>query len=510
MLNSARWLAVKGIADRAQRAQALRSTYGRRFGQGVAMNVPMEKKADTGNVVPGACSLLAARFAWWVHEKSLTARFAVAVALLVFLALAALTETLSRSRNAEFVSERNAAMLAFASELRARADRELNSVLFLGSGLVGYLVVRHDALDPGEVERILAAVYANSRHIRNFSVAVGYLVRFVYPLAGNEAIIGRDYRELPAQWPAVKRAIESRAVVLTGPVTLVQGGSGLIYRTPIFVGGSYWGMLSSVIDMQSFQQAAFGEIVSDRYAFAVRAVEHGSRAGVLLLGDGALFDDPSAVRIDAQVPNGVWSYAVRDKRPSRPASVAAIRAIGWLLAALAGLGVGLVLRQRRALAQHAGNDSLTGLPNRRLFDDRLEQALRRHARDQSAQIAMLFMDLDGFKPINDRYGHKTGDAVLCHVATRIRDELRAGDTVARWAGDEFAVLVEGADDAQLDQLLGRLRQCIAAPMHIGPLALSVGVSIGMARYPDEASDGAALVELADRRMYIDKVAKNTG
>ena len=472
------------------------------------MNVPMEKKTDTGNVVPGACSLLAARFAWWVHEKSLTARFAVAVVLLVFFALAGLTETLSRSRNAEFVSERNAAMLAFASELRARADRELNSVLFLGSGIVGYLVVRHDALDPVEVERIMAAVYANSRHIRNFSIAVGYQMRFVYPLAGNEAIVGRDYRDLPAQWPAVKRAIESRSLVLTGPVKLIQGGSGLIYRTPVFVDQRYWGLLSLVIDMRSFQDAAFGGIDSNRYAFAVRAVEHGARDGSMLWGDSALFDDASAVSIDAPVPNGVWTYAVRDKRPGRPMSVGVIRAAGWLLAALAGLGVGLVLRQRRALARQAGNDSLTGLPNRSLFDDRLEQALRRHARDAGSPIAVLFMDLDGFKPINDRYGHKTGDAVLRHVATRIRDELRTGDTVARWAGDEFAVLVEGTDETQLALLIDRLRQRIAAPMDIGPLVLSVGVSIGLARFPDEASDCASLIELADQRMYIDKVARN--
>ncbi len=472
------------------------------------MNVAVEKKADAGRVVPGDWSLLVARVAWWVHERSLSARFAAVVALLVFVALAALTEMLSRSRNAEFVSERNAAMLAFASELRARADRELNSVLFLGSGVVGYLVVRHERIDPDEVQRILAAVYANGRHLRNIAVAVGYRMRFVYPLAGNEVIIGRDYRELPAQWPAVKRAIESRSLVLTGPVKLIQGGSGLIYRTPIFVDGAYWGMLSSVIDMHSFLQAAFGEIAGDRYAFAVRAVDHGTRAGVLLMGDDALFDDPAAVRLDAQVPNGVWTYAVRDKRPGRPMSVGVIRAAGWLAAALAALGVGVVLRQRRALAQHAGNDSLTGLPNRRLFDDRLEQALRRHARDASSPIVVLFMDLDGFKPINDRYGHKTGDVVLRHVATRIRDELRTGDTVARWAGDEFAVLVEGADDTQLAHLLDRLRQRIAAPMDIGPFTLSVGVSIGLARYPDEASDCASLIELADRRMYLDKVAKS--
>lgn len=450
------------------------------------------------------------QLAWRMQEESLTPRFAVWTALLVFVGLVLLTEELSHFRASEVASERRAATLAFASELRARGDRELNSVLYLASGVVGYLVVRHQQIDSAEVCRILAAVYASGRHVRNFSVAVGYRPTYVHPLAGNEAIIGLDYRELPEQWPAVKLAVDSHQNVLTGPVDLVQGGRGLIYRTPIFVDSHYWGMLSTVIDLQSLRKSAFDGLDGTRYDFAVRSIDKSGTGGGMLWGDPGLFDDRSALQFKADVPQGQWIYAVRTRAPGTPWLNLAARGAGWLLSLLAGLGVGLLLFQRSALARKAGYDSLTDLPNRTLFDDRLEQAFRRHARDANGQIAVLFLDLDAFKPINDRYGHKTGDAVLRSVATRIREEIRVGDTVARWAGDEFVVVVEGADPVLLRQLLMRLRQRIATPVMIGTLTLNVSASIGCACYPGEAGNAAELLELADQRMYQDKAGQTAG
>lgn len=465
------------------------------------MSIPSVRSAQTA----GGDEL-----AWRVHEWSMTARFAFWAALLVFVSLAALTEVLIRLRAAEEASASNATTQAFASELRARADRELNSVLFLSSGFVGYFVVRHQQIDGDEVNRIMAAVYASSRHIRNFSIAVGYRATYVYPLAGNEAIIGRDYREIPDQWPAVKLAIESRQLALTGPVDLVQGGRALIYRTPIYVKDRYWGLLATVIDLESFQKAAFAELDSEHFEFAIRNEERSLSSGGMLWGRRELFSDRSALQLEAPVPNGKWVYAVRAKERPGPKLVWAIRGAGWLLAIVAGLCVRLVLRQRRELARHAGVDSLTKLPNRRLFDDRMEQALRRHSRRANGQLAALFMDLDGFKQINDRYGHKAGDLVLRTIAARIRDEVRVGDTVARWAGDEFAVIVEEADEALVGQLIERLRSRIAIPFAVGGALRSVEASIGAAYYPDEASSSARLLELADQRMYEEKTARRAG
>ena len=465
------------------------------------MSTPKTRKANS--TLPWANHWLD-RCVQSAREKSMTPRFGRAVTAFVFIAVALSAELFLHFRAMEEASANRTAALSFASELRARSDRELNSVLYLSSGVVGYLVVRHDKIDPQEINSILRAVHGYGRHIRNFSLAVGYRVAYVYPLPGNEAILGRDYRDLSAQWPAIRATIAAGNSALTGPVDLVQGGRALIYRIPVFVDNGYWGLLSTVIDMSSFQKAAFGGLDTAHFEFAIRSVEPAGAGGGLLWGRQELFADPQAIQLEAEVPNGRWVYAVRSTRQGGSAMVWMLRGAGWLLAVLAGLGVFTVLRQRSELARHAGFDSLTNLPNRRLFDDRLEQMVSRHARVSQSLIAAVFLDLNGFKRINDVHGHRFGDAVLRIVAARIREEVRLSDTVARWAGDEFVLLIEGAEREFVAQLEQRLRRRIAVPFEVDSVALTVSAAIGIAYYPDEADSPAKLLELADRRMFEDK------
>ena len=449
-----------------------------------------------------------------LHEKSMTPRFSWMVSVLILLSGVFFTETLARYYQAEIASERHARTLAFASELRARSDRELNSVLYLASGIVGYLVVRHQELDSNEIDRILSVIHSYGRHIRNFTISVGSKISYIYPLKGNENMIGRDYSEIRGQWPAIKKALEKKEVLLTGRVDLVQGGAALIYREPVLIDGKLWGLLSTVIDLASFQKAAFRETRNDRFEFAIRTENRKSSAdsaeqdGGPLYGNQELFADPTSVILVANMPNDKWIYAVRSKDQPHSFTYWLIRGAGWLLSALLAFGIFVVLRQRITLARLAGFDSLTDLPNRRLFDDRLEQAIRRQSR-QKTQVAVVFIDINDFKPINDRYGHKIGDRVLHALAVRIYAEVRGGDTVARWAGDEFAIIVEDAEIALIDHLIKRLHQRVEAPMDIEGIPLRISASIGVAFYPSEAGNSADLLELADQRMYENKNSKST-
>lgn len=425
--------------------------------------------------------------------------------MLVFLAIVLSTEVLLHFHSRETESERRTAALTYASHLRARVDRELNTVLYLSSGLTSYLVVRHQQLDPREMRDILATLYGNSRHIRNFSIAIGHKVAYVYPLAGNEKVLGIDYQDIQAQWPAIKLAIDSTKGTLTGPVDLLQGGTGFIYRSPILINNQYWGLLSTVIDTRSFFDAAFQSIDSEHYEFAIR-----SGNGVLgnanaVWGDMALFSDTAVTQLEVEVPNGKWEFAVRPKQSSGTSMLIwIIRVMGWLLALLSSIGVAALLRQRSELARYAGFDSLTNLPNRRLFDDRMEQAIRRHARTKNQQIGVLFIDLDNFKEINDRYGHKVGDITLRTAALRIRDEIRISDTVARWGGDEFVVIIEETDATLITQLTERLRCHLGMPFDADGKTIEITASFGSALYPDESPTPTGLLELADQRMYEEK------
>jgi diguanylate cyclase (GGDEF)-like protein/PAS domain S-box-containing protein len=155
------------------------------------------------------------------------------------------------------------------------------------------------------------------------------------------------------------------------------------------------------------------------------------------------------------------------------------------------------------LAAQAARDPLTGLANRTLLEERLWAVLARDARTGNS-TAVLFLDLDGFKGVNDRHGHLVGDAVLRAVADRLTVAVRPADTVARLGGDEFVVLVETATEEGVTGLADRLRAGLTAPIRLGALDLKVGVSVGLALSRAGDTAPAALLASADRRMYAEK------
>ena len=159
------------------------------------------------------------------------------------------------------------------------------------------------------------------------------------------------------------------------------------------------------------------------------------------------------------------------------------------------------------LRQQALHDSLTGLANRALFRDRLAHALQRSARIPGARCAVLFLDLDDFKYVNDAQGHAVGDALLGIVAERLRSTLRPADTAARLGGDEFAVLIEdviGVDDVAT--VADRIVAAIARPVAIGGHEVNVRVSLGVATSPEGGESVDELLTNADAAMYVAKAA----
>ena len=154
----------------------------------------------------------------------------------------------------------------------------------------------------------------------------------------------------------------------------------------------------------------------------------------------------------------------------------------------------------------AHHDSLTGLPNRRLFDDRLNQAVSLAKRD-SRQFALLYLDLDKFKPVNDTLGHTAGDELLKSAAERIRRQVRESDTVARVGGDEFSVILPDiARREEAETVARKIIAAVAAPFQLGSQGqcIAIGTSIGIALYPTDGRDADALVKAADAAMYSAK------
>ncbi|MBD3652547.1 GGDEF domain-containing protein [Kangiella sp.] len=172
------------------------------------------------------------------------------------------------------------------------------------------------------------------------------------------------------------------------------------------------------------------------------------------------------------------------------------------------VGIARDITERKFIEQQiehqAHYDSLTDLPNRALFSDRLEQAIRLAHRQQE-KLAVLFVDLDKFKPVNDTYGHGIGDILLQQVAQRMRDCLRESDTIGRIGGDEFLVLLphieSGSDSSHIAE---KLLDAISSPYRINSINIHISCSIGIALYPDHGNTVLELIQTADQAMYVAK------
>ena len=150
------------------------------------------------------------------------------------------------------------------------------------------------------------------------------------------------------------------------------------------------------------------------------------------------------------------------------------------------------------LARH---DVLTGLPNRRVLSDSIRAAIGRSER-QGSTCAVLLLDLDRFKPVNDVYGHKAGDQVLCQIAERLRGTVRSGETAARLGGDEFAVVIEYERESDAPRRIAkRIAASVVEPIAIDGRSVSVGTSIGIALWPSDGEDAEALLRAADLAMF---------
>lgn len=214
--------------------------------------------------------------------------------------------------------------------------------------------------------------------------------------------------------------------------------------------------------------------------------------GSVMSGDSASHFENRWVRKDGQVVHVLWTARWSDTHQAR-------------------IAVAHDITERKQteerLRHMSGHDSLTGLTNRALLFDRLNTALKIARRNQS-ELAVLFIDIDGFKQVNDTHGHITGDALLQALAERLTGCVRESDTIGRLGGDEFVVLISGVD-AQSGgaNVAEKIRQALAEPIAVGPLLLQIAPSIGVARFPHDGIEATPLVQWADQAMYQ---AKNSG
>ncbi|WP_428774678.1 diguanylate cyclase [Vibrio sp.] len=409
-------------------------------------------------------------------------------------------------------------------DLEQRVREELSIVrsslesTILADIYVAYSIATVLPLDPDtsmqQWDQVAANVLERSKHIRNIALAPNDVVRYVYPLNGNEQLLGSDYRQYPEQWQAVVKARENREIFVAGPVNLIQGGRGLVIRIPLFsdppYNRHYWGVYSFVLDLDSLLSATGIETFKYKYQIAMRGRDSSGGQGEVFYGTNAVFEQAIATE-SVRFPYGSWSIAAATRndllRQAPWYQVQLTRLVGYPLLIILTVAFVVIYNQYRSAESRALHDDLTGLPNRRYFMFTLEQQFKSFKRGSSRDVfAVMSIDVDKFKAVNDSYGHAAGDKVLLACAERIKSALRSSDLVARIGGDEFLVLlprVTSAHDVHVINI--ELHKSICrTPVIYEQHLIDLSVSIGHAICDVDVNTVDDLLKLADSEMYLEK------
>jgi diguanylate cyclase (GGDEF)-like protein len=432
-----------------------------------------------------------------VKESTKINNLSVLLAVIVGSVVFALLHTLCKFQKDEYFYKEQQAALDYGDVLTAAVDRELNSLLFVSNGLASYLTVYQNELDPQKVNGILEDLWKRTKNVRNLGIAVGYRLSYIYPVVGNEKIVGLDFRTVAPQYQKVQTAIDLRQGLLDGPINLVQGGTGIVYRYPIFIDNQYWGILSTVINTQPFLKDAFKNKYNEIYDFAIRTEDKN-----VFYGKAELFTHKKAVFVTSDIPNGKWEWVVEKRDLTRPGYFYVMDVLKILLSLLAAWGVYHYAHERYSLKKEALIDSLTNLPNRRYFDRKLDQAAF-DVEQRGEMLCVMIIDLDHFKSINDTHGHSFGDLALITVAKLIQSKIRGSDTLSRVGGDEFVLLLphlKTAHDAEV--IASKILKAVEDPQLIFGSLIKLSLSIGLAiTQPGNSLNTRRILKQADEALY---------
>ena len=533
------------------------------------------------------------------------------------------------------------------STVRSRLEQVISRNLAELTGAAAFIAANPD-LTVTEFNDYAKNVLKLDPQLINLAAAPDLVIKYIYPLPGNEAALGLNYRLNEQQLPAILRAIEFNEPVVAGPVNLVQGGRALISRAPVRIlnkQGEHqlWGIVSAPIDVTSVYREAGLLDPSLHLKLAIRGKDGLGKDGETFYGRAELFNEPGVVTQSVSFSGGSWQIAAL---PDAMEAGLSTRLIGLrIVFALVGLLVMLLLflqtlrissrrhyqkvvkhhaeflhevetvaqvggwrmdkqgtvyelseqaqqmlgidspdlqipietfvaqfscppgvnlkqdlqdvlqrgsdidlelqsknqdcwlrfiadplmdedgereivgaiqditdkKQADAKIEHQANyDGLTNLPNRLLFKDRLQMAMKRTGRN-GKKIALLFVDLDNFKTINDNYGHREGDMVLCEAACRVKRCVRASDAVGRHSGDEFTVILHDLDhEATASNIAEMMTVELSKAFKIKGVEVYSGASIGIAMYPGDANTAEELIINADQAMYEVKKSGRNG
>lgn len=356
--------------------------------------------------------------------------------------------------------------------------------------------------------------------VSSLQLAPDGITQTVYPLAGNELGIGHNLLLSDDRKNEAWESIKSKTLTLAGPFMLRQGRVGMIGRNPVFLENNgeqyFWGFTMALIYLDDLLKFTELEKLQQKgYAYQLsRLHPNTGKEDVFARSSNDLDELQAKKRV--KVPNGKWVIAI-----SRPTDFTVQIIVGLMFSLIAASVFTLLIRrilleperlrslvkqQTIQLEQLAFNDELTGLANRRSLTEQLDQAIL-HIQREGKCLALMYLDLDDFKRINDSTGHEDGDRLLIAVAQQLRTSVRESDIIGRLGGDEFAIVLMNIKNAECARIIAeKIIANISRPLQLAQNEAIVGASIGITLAPEDGTSSCELLRNADLAMYESKRA----
>lgn len=394
-------------------------------------------------------------------SKANIARLAAPIAVLSFVIMiivcSLILQNYAMRIRAENENKATISYYSLSDEIRNFSNHNTS----LLSGFSAYIASKADYSDEEIVQYLHYLLKDHLDDIRNIGVAKDTTIQWVYPVKGNEGVIGTDLAKIPKQAEEVKRVKQNLETLFVGPVDLVQGGRAFIVRMPLIKEERYWGMVSIVLKAEN----AFKYV--DRHAALFKMdylITTSDEKGEVIYGDAAVLNKAPLMFTTDETLGG-WRVYVVPKDGWNNKTLPLV--LGFFLSVMLCLFIATqihhwmndyskALIDKIELERKYIQDRFTGIYTREYFNFRLKEELSFSLRN-NYPIAMIYFDLDHFKAVNDAHGHSTGDEVLLNVVSNVKAVIRAEDVFSRWGGDEFILLLPQTDYKGAGLLAERIR-----------------------------------------------------
>jgi len=396
-------------------------------------------------------------------------------------------------------------------------DKTISSAYILGS------IIKQNHGEIHDFESYAHDIYDSIGNITNLQLAPNGIIEKIYPLLGHEKALGHDLINDDRRKKEALLAIESRQLTLAGPFQLVQGGTAIIGRYPVFLkteknADSFWGFASVLIYLDELLKTVGFDDIASTYNYQLSRIHPDNKKLEVFSGKNNLTNLISS-SYEITVPNGKWFLSISKKGKAENPPLYFIALLTSFIAPLIlALFLFFLLRQPKLLSDLVDEkteqleklalyDSLTGLVNRYEFERRVLNLIS-NSKLENSEHALCYMDLDQFKVINDTCGHIAGDELLRQLCQLLKQTVRQSDVLARLGGDEFGLLMEHCSLKDAQRVAGSFWKIIQDyQFKWENRTFKVGVSIGLVVINKDVKDLTALLSMADTACYI---AKDTG